>query len=286
MRQNKKLFFIISVLLLLIAAVVLVKAEVFFKRNLSEKPHVLEFLNQYLSPTPEPISTPVSFSISLISGPKEIFEDETATFTWAVNGLPATIKTTSVYFGPKSIPDLLVTGISPDNTEYSDYVKEFIDGQYKIPLTFVGNAANFLPGFYFYRSYANINGRHFWSEEKTFTVKRVLENEIKVVDFPEKVRLHENAAFTWEISGPKNKTSYTVIAGGKESKGGRLASAIDIQATPYKVLVSEFIHIENDVPLRFIGNTAFSQAGIFYFRALAVINNKNIWSDEYSLTVE
>src|SRR3989338_6041641 len=132
MRQNKKLFFIISVLLLLITAVVLVKAEVFFKRNLSEKPHVLGFVNRYPTPTAETTSTPVPFKLNIISGPKEIFEDETATFTWAVNGLPATIKTTSVYYGPKSIPDLLITGISPDNTEYSDYVKEFIDGQYKI----------------------------------------------------------------------------------------------------------------------------------------------------------
>ena|SRR3989338_2207891 len=286
MRRNKKLFFIISVLLLLITAVVLVKAEVFFKRNPSEKKDVLGFVNQYLSPTPEPTSTPVPFKLNIISGPKEIFEDETATFTWAVDGLAATINTTSIYYGSESITDLLVTGISPENTEYSNYLKEFIDGRYQIPLTFVGNASNILTGTYFYRAYANINNRHYWSEEKRFTVKRILQNEIKVINFPEKVSPGENAAFTWEVLGPKNKTLYTVIAGSKESKAGGLTSNIDLSATPYKVLVSDFINMENEVPLRFIGNTTFSEAGIYFFRALTVINNKNIWSDEYSLTVE
>ena len=67
---------------------------------------------------------------------------------------------------------------------------------------------------------------------------------------------------------------------------GALDTVVDIPKTPYTVLVQDFTRGTYTVPLRFIGNAKVQDTGTYYFRALAFINGKNIWSDEYSFTVK
>lgn len=208
-----------------------------------------------------------------------------ATFTWNVSGTPEKIQTTSVYLGTESF-----AGISPDafpsKTPYSLFIKDFMNGSYDIPLQFTGSVKIDTPGIYYARAYARIGQRHVWSPERSLRVNALPKYEVKVVNYQQKVAKGANASFTWEVSGPASKTEFTTIAIGKLSKPGPLDGSVDIPHTPYAVLVRDFTNGIFDVPLRFIGNGIITEPGEYYFRALAFVNGKNIWSDEQTITVE
>lgn len=211
-------------------------------------------------------------------------EGEGGTFTWNINGPPTIIHSTTIYFGTKS-SETMVSYIAPEETKYTDSLKEFIKGDYYIPLRFIANVRT-TPGTYFFRAYALINGKHYWTDEGTFVVKPLPKHGIKVIDRPTNIKVGENAAFTWEIDGPSSTTSFTTIVVGKESKTGSLDETTDMTMTPYTIFVKEFTNGVYQVPLRFVGNAPITEVGVYYFRALAFINGKNIWSDEYSFKVE
>lgn len=238
------------------------------------------------SPTLISTPTPIEYKISFIDSPKEVTEGGQATFTWTIDGPPKTIHKSVVYFGTVDTDGILTKDIAPAETKYTDSVKDFIAGDYVIPMRFVGNATIAKPGKYYVRVYALIDGDNYWSEERNFTVMPVPGYEIKLVSYPQTVKLNENSAFTWEITGPQATTDFTAIVGAKESKSGKLDETIDLTETPYKVLVKDFTNGASSIPLRFVGNTILPEYGKYYIRALVVVNRKNIWSDEYTLTVQ
>lgn len=243
------------------------------------------------SPTLSPIilpttpSTPVPL-VTVIDGPGDILEGDVASFTWYVDAPPTTIRTTTVYYGTTSDPGVLVTQAAPDQTQYTRAIQDFMDGTYGIPLRFVGSTPISVPGMYFYRGYARIGEKHYWSAQRSFAVTSKPKHDIKVSNFPTVVALGENAAFTWDIYGPAATIGFTAIAGGKTSKSGKLETTVDVPQTPYAILTQDFNSGSFAVPLRFVGNARITDPGVYYFRALAFINGKNIWSDEYSFVVK
>lgn len=303
-RKNKLLFF--SILIGLVGAALVVTRTVVLRETQS----VLGDISEPVPPSPAssdqihfntivPSATTTSapllsrivpsvakYEISVVSAPKELVEENNAAFTWQISGLTNTIHTTTIYYGTTSTPGTLSTSVTPGETHYTDEVKDFIRGDYRIPLRFIGNAIIPAQGTYFYRAYALIDGKHYWTSERNFFVKAKPRHEIKIVDPPRNIAPGENVAFTWDIFGASATTGFTAIVGGKESKPGTLESSVDLPATPYSTLVNDFISGTYAVPLRFVGNTKITDPGVYYFRALAFINGKNIWSDEYSLTVQ
>lgn len=240
-------------------------------------------------PTPTvipPTPTQIEYKITFIDSPTELMEGGQATFTWTIDGPAKTIHKSAVYFGTESTKGKLTKEASPAETNYTDSVKDFLQGDYLIPIRFVGNATITKAGKYFVRVYALIDNNNYWSDEREFTVTAVPGYEIKIINYPEKVILNENSAFTWEITGPATTTGFTAIVGAKESKSGKLDETVDLAKTPYKVLVPDFINGNYAVPLRYVGNTIMPEYGTYYIRALTVINGKNIWSDENNLSVQ
>lgn len=235
---------------------------------------------------PVPTPTLPDNAISFVSTPTEITQPNPATFTWTVNGPSKTIRTTTVYYGTESSPGPLSKTVVPADVRYSDMLKDFMEGNYSIPLVFVGNANFSSAGTYYYRAYALIAGKHYWSDERMLTVNPEPKNEIRVIDRPTALFTGDTATFTWEVTDPAGTTPFTAIVGGKESKPGGLGTDIGREQTPYGVLVNDFTAGNFAVPLRFIGNYKVTEPGVFYFRALVFINGKNIWSDEYSFTVQ
>lgn len=226
------------------------------------------------------------YDTSIVDAPTELTQGDTATFTWNVSGPSKIIHTTTVYYGPTSSTGTLSTSVEPGNTPYTDAVKDFIRGDFTIPFRYIGNATITTSGTYFYRAYALIDSKHYWSGERSFVVKQIPKHEIKIINRPSTVSPEGGASFTWEIYGPPATTGFTAIVGGTQSKPGALDTSVDIPKTPYAVLVNDFTSGTYDVPLRFIGNAKMSESGVYYFRGLAYINSKNIWSDEYSFTVQ
>lgn len=234
------------------------------------------------TPTPS-VAAP---TIALVDGPGELVEGDIATFTWHVGGPTKIIHTTTIYYGTTSAPGALGDYITPGDAHYTYQLKDFLQGDYAVPLRFVGSINQLTPGTYFYRAYAAIDGKHYWSGEHTFVVKPRPKHEIKLLQYPSSVSAGGIATFTWEIDGPATTTGFTAIVGGKQSKPGTLEASVDIPKTPYAIMVQDFINGTYNVPLRFIGNAKVQDAGVYYFRALAFINGKNIWSDEYSFTAK
>jgi hypothetical protein len=238
------------------------------------------------SPTETPTPTPIPFSVEIESFTQEINEGENATFTWYVSGPPETIHSTVVYYGTKSTSGGLTENALPKDTGYSNILKDFESGDYDIPLRFIGNIRISAAGTYFARAYASIDGSNYWTDEVSFKVKSIPKNEIKVVNYPSTLSAGQNGTFTWQITGPSATIGYTAIVASGESKSGLLDSQVGIPQTPYAELVKDFTSGSFTIPLTFTGNTVINAAGKYYFRAFTYINGKNIWSDEYSLTVQ
>lgn len=239
-------------------------------------------------PTLTPTPTPIEYRVSFIDSPAELMEGGQASFTWTVDGPFRTIHKSVVYFGTINNEGILKKDVAPADTNYTDSVKDFFAGDYVVPIRFIGNTIVAKPGKYYVRAYALIDSNNYWSEERIFTVKPnpTPGFEIRLVNYPQKVKLDDNSAFTWEITGPQTTTGFTAIVGAKESKSGKLDETIDLTETPYKVLVKDFTNGVYTIPLRYVGNTVMPEYGIYYIRALVIINGRNFWSDEYTLTVQ
>lgn len=213
-------------------------------------------------------------------------EGDSATFTWTVNGPDRTIHTTTVYYGTESTPGVLTAAASPQDTRYTQALADFMQGDYRVPLRFVAGIPVTAVGKIYFRGYALIGGKNYWTDERSFTVAAKPRNIISIINRPAKFSANTNTSFTWDVGGPLGTSSFTAIVAGKVSKSGVLDDSVTIPQTPYKVIVPDFTNGTFNVPLRFVGNTNIADTGVYYFRAIAYINGKNIWSDEYSFTVE
>ena len=141
--KNKyALFFFVTLFLV----VVILTGAAFYKKNSNLFD---SYLNTKVPNTPQqifisptlslPSPTPIEYTLDLVSIPQEITQGDNVAFTWQINGPKRKIKTTTVYYGTASTPGKLTKDILPLQTKYSDYLKEFISGEYEIPLVFVGN---------------------------------------------------------------------------------------------------------------------------------------------------
>lgn len=240
-----------------------------------------------ITPLP-PIPTPTIFenNISLISFPSDMTEGDRATYTWLVNGPDKIINTTSIYFGLESSPGVFTTAANPQDTRYTQALADFMHGDYKVPLRFVAGIPITMVGRVYFRGYARIDGKNYWTDEHSFVVAKKPKNVINIIDHVDKFSPNTNTSFTWDVSGPPGTFSFTAIVAGKESKKGFLDESVTTDQTPYKIIVSDFTNGSYTVPLRFVGNAHFADLGVYYFRAVAYVNGKNIWTDEYSFTVE
>ncbi len=113
----------------------------------------------------------VQYLATVVDGPKEVAAGSITTFTWRVDGRPTTINMTTVYMGTTSTPGTLETTVKPEETTYTQFVGDFASGKYAVPLQFVGNIKMDTPGTYYYRVYAPVGEKNYWSDEYSFEVK-------------------------------------------------------------------------------------------------------------------
>lgn len=237
-----------------------------------------------LPPTPTP--TVYENSVSFISVPSDMLEGDRAAYTWTVNGPEKTIHKTTVYYGTESTPGVLTTAANPQDTRYTQALPDFMQGDYRVPLRFIAGIPIATSGRVYFRGYALIDGKNYWTDERSFAVAKKQKNVISIINKPVKFSPNTNISFTWDVGGPAATFSFTTIVAGKESKKGVLDESVTVGQTPYKVIVPDFTNGSYSVPIRFVGNASIAEAGVYYFRAIAYINGKNIWTDEYFFTVE
>jgi hypothetical protein len=230
------------------------------------------------------ISPYEEYKVTLVNGPKEVSAGFTATFTWRTDGPPTTINQSTVYLGTVSNPGELKKDVKPSDTKYTDFVKDFANGKYDIPLQFVGNHVLNTPGTYYYRVYSLIKDKHYWSDEYSLEVKP-LENKVILQNIPKEVEATKITAFTWKVEGVPTVINTTSIYYGLDSSPGILDSSIIPSATKYTENTKEFVSGKYNIPLQFVGNIKINTPGTYYFRGYAVIDGKNYWTDEGTFKV-
>ncbi len=225
------------------------------------------------------------YKITLVDAPKEIEEGNIATFTWRIDGPPTTIHHTVVYYGLESNPGELDTKVKPADTKYTDFVKDFASGDYGIPLQFIGNGRIDKQGTYYFRVYATIKDKNYWTDEYSLVVKP-LGYKVSMISAPKEASAGSTISFTWRVSGPSTTINQTSVHLGKISVPGTLGPEVKPKDTKYSEMIDQFADGEYKIPLQFVGNIKLSSPGTYYYRAHALIEGQNYWTDESSLEVK
>lgn len=116
-------------------------------------------------------TTQEEYNIVLVSGPENVKDGYQASFTWYIAGPESITNISTIYFGATSSSGIFSNSIAPQDTQYTDEVKDFMNGNYTIPIQFVGNTGPMKQGTYFYRAYSFVGGKHYWTDEYFFTVQ-------------------------------------------------------------------------------------------------------------------
>ena len=226
-----------------------------------------------------------SFRVTLVDAPKEVNSNTVATFTWRIDGPSTTINQTTVRLGTASQTGELGKDVKPENTSYNLAVQDFINGNFNIPLQFVGNIALTDPGVYYYRVYGLIKDKHYWSDEYSLEVK-VPEYKVVLLDAPPEAVEDEVFSFTWRVEGLATTINHTSVHYGTKSTAGDLVKTVKPDDTDYTDLVKDFAAGNFNIPLQFVGNTTIAKPGTYYYRGHAIINGEHYWTEEKTLTVK
>lgn len=233
----------------------------------------------------KPIIAPsADYKVTLIDAPKEVSTGNIATFTWRVDGPATKINHTAVHFGTESNPGDLGKEIQPSDAKYTDFVKDFVNGSYDIPLQFIGNQRLDQQGTYYFRVHALINDKNYWSDEYTLNISQS-EPRVTLQDVPQTAVAGNTLTFTWRVDGPVTTINHTSIHYGTVSQPGVLGKDVVPADTRYSDLVKEFADGNFDIPLQFVGNAQIAKQGTYYLRGHAIINGEHYWTDEATLEV-
>ncbi|MBM3283439.1 hypothetical protein FJY90_04250 [Candidatus Gottesmanbacteria bacterium] len=227
------------------------------------------------------ISSFEDYRVTLVDAPKEVAAGGIATITWRIDGPPTTINRTTAYLGTVSNPGDFNKDTKSQDASYTDFVKDFADGKYDIPLQFVGNIKITAVGKYYFRLYALIKDKNYWSDEYTFEVKPA-DYKISLVNSPKQLGIDDISTFTWSIDGPPTTINSTAVYFGPVSFPGELGKDIRPQDTKYTDFVRDFAGGRYNIPLQFVGNMKIATAGAYFFRVHAFINGGHYWTDEYT----
>ena len=93
--------------------------------------------------------------------------------------------------------------------------------------------------------------------------------------------------FTWAVGAPVGHTAtHTAIHWGTASRTGALGLAVAPADSGYPSILADYASGSFALPREFSGAVTFPSAGIYYYRAHAIIDGKHYWSSEYTIRVE
>ncbi len=228
------------------------------------------------------------YRVTLVNGPKEAFAGSGTAFTWRIDGPATTISSTVVYYGTASNPGELGKDVKPGDTRYTDFVKDFASGTFNVPLQFVGNTQlPATPGTYYYRVYAVVGEKNYWSEEYAMEVKQPTASDygITLVHAPPQAAAEDTMAFTWRVDGPPTEINHTSVHFGLRSTPGTLEKTVAPADTRYTDMIGDFAKGKYNIPLQFVGNVQVATPGAYFFRAHAIIGTQHFWTEEKTFEV-
>lgn len=113
----------------------------------------------------------------------------------------------------------------------------------------------------------------------------VEEKVVYFVSAPENAIIGDFVNVTWAVAGVDEKTQHTAIHYDYTSHPGKLGTNVTVKASGYEKLTPEFANKSYNLPKTFSAKIQLMQTGTLYYRAHAVIGDKNYWTDERNITI-
>ncbi len=114
------------------------------------------------------------------------------------------------------------------------------------------------------------------------------DSTIRVVYAPKEVKKDKAFSLAWGLNavGDVTETTHTAVYYDTVSRAGTLNTDATPEQAGYASFTKDFIGKNHPVPQTFTIDFTAEQTGELFFRALAVIDGKNYWTDEYKIVVK
>lgn len=228
------------------------------------------------APTVTPMQTPAptpGISIEVLKAPASAGAGEKFEVSWRVNSpVRKDIPHTAVHYGQESKSEPLTLKSYPSLTKPQNGT---------IPADFITSIAVNVSGTTYFRAHAIIDGVNYWSDEKMITISAQnaapsAAPAIKVTSYPASVNGDASFTIRWEVSGgAPGDISHTAVHWGFKSGSANISDYARVS----KVQTGK-------TPLVFgVDLTAPSGGGAIYFRAHAIVDSAQVYSQEFQITV-
>ncbi len=231
----------------------------------------------------------VAPQVTFESAPDLATTGQELTMSWKISGSAATTPHTAIHYGTVSVPE-------PKGPQ--DYAKattfQCQTTPCSIPNSFSSQLRIDEPGTYYYRAHAIIDGKNVWSEEKTITIEAIkqaaaptakpatkkTEPRITVTSSPTLAGTNQPISLSWKIESESATTAHTAVHYGPSS----VANPAGPQDYPFS---SDFICTSKPctIPRAFQAKISITETGTYYYRAHAIIDGKNVWSEEKTIAI-
>ncbi len=237
-----------------------------------------------------PVPEKAAPKVTLETAPTTATAGEEMTISWRVSGDAATTPHTAIHYGPSSVPNPTGPQDYPKATPFQCQVNNC-----PIPSSFSAKLKISEPGTYYYRAHAVVNGENVWSEEKAITIEAKaqpaqtpetpapseIEPKILITSAaPAIAGANQAVSISWKIESESTTTPHTAVHYGTSSVPNPtgpsdypLASSFICTATPCSI------------PRAFHAQIAIANEGTYHYRAHAIIDGKNFWSEEKTIEI-
>ncbi len=244
-------------------------------------PEVTEAPAEEMEKAPE-VAAP-AVTIELVDVPTSAVVGHDIRVSWRVIGGDLRATHSAVHYDYESKPGMFGLDIGPAASGYPSLTKDFVSGDFALPMDFSVAFEPDKAGTIYFRAHAIVGGKNYWTDERSVVVKDV--PSVEITSIPEKVAQGDVIKVTWMVKGQGLKATHTALHYGKESKAGAFGLDVGPAASGYPSLTAGFLSGEYALPMEFNGEIKAEEAGIIYLRAHAIVDGKHYWTAEKMIEV-
>ncbi len=275
-------FFIIAVLLV---AGCIGPREIEAEKTATPEPamsKVTEAPTEKMEKAPE-ASMEQKVSIEQVDAPASVFVGQDIRISWRVAGGDLRAMHTAVHYGFESKPGTFGFDVGPAGAGYQSLTTEFVSGEFALPKDFVTIFRVDKAGVVYFRVHAMVDGKNYWTDEKSIVVKEIPSIEITVI--PEKVREGETFQVAWVVKGRGLRATHSALHYEADSKPGEIGLDKGPQDVGYPQLTTGFLSGDYALPMEFKAEVKADIVGVLYIRAHVIVDEKHYWTAEKRVEV-
>jgi len=112
-------------------------------------------------------------TVVIVSAPTEAEAGKSFSITWRIDDHAGTIPHTAIHYDYASYPGDFGTGVAPAQAGYNELTTDYASGIFQVPNTFVSVIRPDVSGTLYYRVHAVVDGKNYWTSERSIAVKDV-----------------------------------------------------------------------------------------------------------------